>query len=111
VPSGRLRHASRSPDSVSSSSRSLEAMGPAPLAAESCSELASGALGRGPGTTPLAWNGPQALNFKIPAVTRLVSRAPKLYIGRAVHKMAGTAAEEKKALITSSQASALSSLT
>jgi hypothetical protein len=53
-------------------------MGPAPLAAESCSELAAGALGRGPGTTPSARSGPQALNFKISAVTRLVSRAPKL---------------------------------
>jgi hypothetical protein len=27
--------------------------------------------------TPSARNGPQALNFKIPAVTRLASRAPK----------------------------------
>jgi hypothetical protein len=77
VPSGRLRWTSRSPDSASSS-KSPEVVGPVPLAAESCSELATGALGRGPGTTPLARNGPQALNFKIPAVTRLVSRAPRL---------------------------------
>jgi hypothetical protein len=78
VPSGRLRRASRSSDSTSSSSRSLEAEGPAPRAIESCSELAAGALGRGPRTTPSARNGPQALNFKIPAVMRLVSRAPRL---------------------------------
>jgi hypothetical protein len=78
VPSGRLRRASHSPDSASSSSRSPEAAGPTPLAAESCSKLAAGALGRGPGTTPSARSGPQALNFKIPVVMRLVSRAPKL---------------------------------
>jgi hypothetical protein len=78
VPSGHLRCASRSLDSALSSSRSPEAMGPAPLATESCSELATGALGRGPGTTPSARSGPQALNFKIPAVTRLASRAPRL---------------------------------
>jgi hypothetical protein len=78
VPAGRLRRTSWSPDSASSSSRSPEAVGPVPLAAESCSELAAGALGRGPGTTPSARNGPQALNFKIPTVTRPVSRAPKL---------------------------------
>jgi hypothetical protein len=78
VPSGCLRWTSRSPDSASSSSKSPEAMGPVPLAAESCSELAAGALGRGPGTTPLARNGPQALNFKIPTVTWLVSRVPRL---------------------------------
>jgi hypothetical protein len=35
-------------------------------------------LGRGPGTTPSARNGPQVLNFKIPAMTRLVSQAPRL---------------------------------
>jgi hypothetical protein len=86
-------------------------MGPVPLAAEFYSELATGALGTGPGTTPSARNGPQALNFKIPAVTRLVSRVPRLLIGRAAHRMAGMAAEEKKALITSSRASALTSLT
>jgi hypothetical protein len=78
VPSGRLWRTSRSPDSASSSSRSPEAVGPAPLATESCSELAAGALGRGPGTTPSARNGPLALNFKTPAITRLVSRAPRL---------------------------------
>jgi hypothetical protein len=48
------------------------------LATVSCSELAAGALGRGLGVTPSTRKGPQALNFKIPAVTRLVSRAPKL---------------------------------
>jgi hypothetical protein len=78
VPSGRLRRASRSLDSASSSSKSLEAVGPVPLATESCSKLAAGALGRRPGTTPSARNRPQALNFKIPTVTRLVFRAPKL---------------------------------
>jgi hypothetical protein len=78
VPSGRLRRASRSPDSTSLSSRSPEAEGPAPRAIESCFELATGALRRGPGTTPSVRNGPQALNFRIPAVTRLVSRAPRL---------------------------------
>jgi hypothetical protein len=78
VPSGCLRRASRSPDPTSSSSRSPEAEGPAPLASESCSELTAGRLGRGPGTTLSARNGPQALNFKIPAVTRLVSQAPRL---------------------------------
>jgi hypothetical protein len=78
VPSGRLRRTSCSLDSASSSSRSLEAEGPAPRAAESCSELAAGALGRGPGTMPSARSRPQALNFKTPAVMRLVSRAPRL---------------------------------
>jgi hypothetical protein len=78
VPSGLLWWTSRPPDSASSSSPSPEAMGPVPLAAESCSELATGALGRGPGTTPSTRNGPQALNFKIPDVARLVSRAPRL---------------------------------
>jgi hypothetical protein len=78
VPSGCLRWASRSPNFASLSSGSLEAAGPIPLAAESCSELATGAFGRGPGTTLSARNGPQALNLKIPAVTRLVSRAPRL---------------------------------
>jgi hypothetical protein len=78
VPWGCLRWASRSPDSASLSSKSLEAVGPVPLAAKSYSELAAGALGRGPGTTPSARNEPQALNFKIPAVTRLVSRVPRL---------------------------------
>jgi hypothetical protein len=78
VPSGRLRWASRSPNSASSSSKSLEAVGPIPLATESCSELAAGALGRGPGTMPSARNGPHALNFKIPAITWLVFRAPRL---------------------------------
>jgi hypothetical protein len=111
VPSGRLRRTSHSPDSASLSSRCPEAMGPAPLAAESCSELAAGVLGRGPGTMPSARNGPQALNFKTPTVTRLVSQAPRLLIGKALRGMAGMVAEEKKALITSSQASVLSSLT
>jgi hypothetical protein len=76
--SERLRHASHSPDSAPSSSRSPEAVGPVPLAAESCFELAAGALGRGLGMTSSARSGPQALNFKIPAVMRLVSQAPKL---------------------------------
>jgi hypothetical protein len=78
VLSERLRRATRSPDSAPSSSRSSEASGPTPRATESYSELAAGALGRGPGVTPSARNGPLALNFKIPAVTRLVSRAPRL---------------------------------
>jgi hypothetical protein len=79
VPSGCLRRTSRPPDSASSSSSSSpETVGPVPLAAESCSELTAGALGRGPGTMPSARNGPQALNFKIPAVMRLVSQAPRL---------------------------------
>jgi hypothetical protein len=78
VLSERLRRATRSPDSAPSLSRSLEASGPTPLAAKSCSELATGALGRGSGVMPSARNGPQALNFKIPVVTRLVSRAPRL---------------------------------
>jgi hypothetical protein len=78
VPSGCLQRTSRSLDSTSSLSPSPEAVGPIPLVAESCSELATGALGRGPGMTPLARNGPQASNFKIPAVTRLVSQAPRL---------------------------------
>jgi hypothetical protein len=73
-----LRQATRAPDLALSLSRSSEASGPTPLAAESCSELAVGALGRGPGMTLSARKGPQALNFKIPAVTRLVSRAPRL---------------------------------
>jgi hypothetical protein len=80
VPSGRLLRTNCPPDSASSASSlssSPEAEGPAPRAAESCSELAAGVLGRGPGTTPSARNGPQALNFKTPAVTRLVSRAPR----------------------------------
>jgi hypothetical protein len=59
---------------------------------------------------PSARKGPQALNFRIPAVTRLVSRAPRLLIGRAPRGIVRMDAEEKKALITSSQASALSSL-
>jgi hypothetical protein len=59
-------------------SGSLEASGPASLAAESCSELAAGALGGGPGVTPSKKKGPQALNFRIPAMTRLVSWAPRL---------------------------------
>jgi hypothetical protein len=65
VLSERLRRASRSPDSALSSSRSLEAEGPAPLAAESCSELAADVLRRGSGTTPSARSRSQALNFKI----------------------------------------------
>jgi hypothetical protein len=73
-----LRRATRSSDLVPSSPRSSEASGPAPLAAESCSELAARALGRGPGVMLSARKGPQALNFKIPAVTQLVSRAPRL---------------------------------
>jgi hypothetical protein len=76
--SEHLRWATLSPDSAPSSSRYSEASGPAPLAAEFCFELATGAFGRGPGVMPSARNGSQALNFKIPAVMRLVSQAPKL---------------------------------
>jgi hypothetical protein len=54
----RLQRANCSPDSASSSSGSSEAVGPTPLAAESCSELATGTLGRGPGTMSSARNGP-----------------------------------------------------
>jgi hypothetical protein len=56
--SERLRRASHSPDLASSSSRSPEAMGPAPLATESYSELAAGALRRGSGMMPSARSGP-----------------------------------------------------
>jgi hypothetical protein len=62
-------------ESMSSLSGSSEASGPASLVVESCSELAAEAVGEGPSVTLSERKGPQALNFRIPAVMRLVSQA------------------------------------